>query len=340
MADKFDTTLASSMAAEAVDLLPDGMKEAVSLALQAVVLNHSGNYKASEERIRKLRSVSYSREAYSYFLSARNEYALYESCDGENKEGLKHLAKARAALSQYLSSDIKARPEKEVIEAKLMKARADYILGHRKGIFMGIVEIPSKESVSGEALKLLKPRGLHVAAVAENSIAFSESDGSLFAVSLEASGMLVVAAINGSGEIMETADSFIKLTSAVMKAFSSASFYINGVMLSAKDVEEALGDISESAFPVWFFARGYEADEDGKHVMVAEGAESFGVKAIKIMDVKDEDKEEASNALSLILVYHVYSTSARRSKSFGINGRTYSLVSSDKDSVSFILEKK
>ena len=136
MADKFDTTLASSMAAEAVDLLPDGMKEAVSLALQAVVLNHSGNYKASEERIRKLRSVSYSREAYSYFLSARNEYALYESCDGENKEGLKHLAKARAALSQYLSSDIKARPEKEVIEAKLMKARADYILGHRKGIFM------------------------------------------------------------------------------------------------------------------------------------------------------------------------------------------------------------
>ena len=74
--------------------------------------------------------------------------------------------------------------------------------------------------------------------------------------------------------------------------------------------------------------------------MVAEGAESFGVKAIKIVDVKDEDREDASNALSLILVYQVYSVSARRSRSFTIGEKTYSLVSSDKDSVSFILEKK
>ena len=72
----------------------------------------------------------------------------------------------------------------------------------------------------------------------------------------------------------------------------------------------------------------------------AEGAESFGAKAVRIVGVSEEDREEASNALSLILVYHVYSASARRSRSFTINERTYSLVSSDKDSVSFVLDKK
>ena len=337
-----DETLrvASVMASEAVDLLPDGMKEAAALAFQAVISHHCDDFKVSEEKLRKLRSISYSREAYSYFLSAKNEYALSERINSDNPENRKHIAKVKAALSQYLASDLEKRPYEEIIEARLLKARADFILGRRKGIFMGIVEIGEDQEADQAKLEGLKLRGLHTEYVSEHSVFFSRKDGSLFAVSLEAPGMLVVAGVNGDGEIMECADFFIKLAASSMQLFSASSFYINGVMLSDKDIEEALRDISEGAFPVWFFARGYELDESGRHVMVAEGAESFGVKAIKIVDVKDEDREDASNALSLILVYQVYSVSARRSRSFTIGEKTYSLVSSDKDSVSFILEKK
>lgn len=329
----------SALRMEAVAMLPDGMKEACDLALQAVALNHLGDYRKSQERIKKLRRVSYTSEPYCSFLSAKNEFAIAESIAEDDEEMRRHMARARSELSSFLSSYDKK--DREYYEAYIMKARTDYILGYRKGIFMGIIELP-EGTTAGEAelRESVKLRGFHMLGSTPSAVLLSGNDGSIFAISLEEPGMLVVAAVAGNADLMETADSFIRISSSVMKAFSSQSFYVNGVMLSAADVEEALNDISENAFPVWFFARGSEIDENGIHIMVAEGAESFGAKAVRIVGVSEEDREEASNALSLILVYHVYSASARRSRSFTINERTYSLVSSDKDSVSFVLDKK
>ena len=291
--------IASAMAAETVDLLPDGMKEAVSTAFQAVMLSHGGMYEKSQEKIRRLRNISYSREPYCDILSAKNEYEMAERLTASDPDQARHFSRARAALSSYLSSDISKRSEEEVLEARLMKARADYILGHRKGVFMGIVELPEGAEAGSDSLSSIKVRGLHAAVHHENR--------------------------------------FIRLTAAVMETFAASSFYINGVMLSHDDVNEAITDMAEDAFPVWFFARGSEGMEDDRIVLSAEGAESFGAKAIRIVGVAPEDREEASSALSLILVYHVYSASARRSRTFTINGRTYTLASSDRVSVSYTM---
>ena len=329
--------IASAMAAETVDLLPDGMKEAVSTAFQAVMLSHGGMYEKSQEKIRRLRNISYSREPYCDILSAKNEYEMAERLTASDPDQARHFSRARAALSSYLSSDISKRSEEEVLEARLMKARADYILGHRKGVFMGIVELPEGAEAGSDSLSSIKVRGLHAAVHHENGVIFTRGEGSIFAASLEEPEMMVVAAVSLGDDIMETAERFIRLTAAVMETFAASSFYINGVMLSHDDVNEAITDMAEDAFPVWFFARGSEGMEDDRIVLSAEGAESFGAKAIRIVGVAPEDREEASSALSLILVYHVYSASARRSRTFTINGRTYTLASSDRVSVSYTM---
>ena len=152
--------------------------------------------------------------------------------------------------------------------------------------------------------------------------------------------LVVVAGLSRQMDIIETAAAFIRMAHSVMTYYSSTSLYINGVMLSADDVDEALQDISDDSFPVWFFARGGEEEmEDGTFVLIAEGAESFGAKIIKIVGVSQEYKEEASNALSLILVYHVFSPSARRSASYAIGDYIYQLSSSDKYTVSYSMKR-
>ena len=326
---------------EAASLLPDGMKDAALLAYQAVVLNHNHEYAASAERLRKLRSVSYSREPYLDILTAKNEFALADMLVGNDPGRRGHISRAKAALSSYLSSDTHSRPESEIYGAELLKARADYILGHRNGVFMGIVDIPESVSVSRESIiRAVRVRGMKTVVSSDTSALLLHRDGGLFACSLEEPQLMVVAAVAKEMDVLETAEEFITLSHALMTAFSARSFYINGVMLSVNDVDEAIADMKGEAFPVWFFARGSEAEENGKLVLRAEGAESFGAKAICILGVDPADREEASNALSLILVYHVFSVSARRTKSFTINNRTYDLVSSDRNTVSYAVRKE
>lgn len=331
---------ALGLASEAVDLLPDGMKEAASLAYQAVILNRMGKYSSSQERIRKLRTVSYTREPYCDILSAENEFAMAAGLLGDDPAGRRHIAKARAALTSYLSGDTHHRPAGEVFKARILKARSDYMLGYRKGIFMGIVDLPSDAEVSGGSMKGIRIRGLHAAGSTESAAVLTHADGGLFAASLEEPHLMVVAAVAEGMNVLECADYFIRLVHSVMKSFSSSAFYINGVMLSMQDVEEALSDISQEAFPVWFFARGSETEENGIYTLYAEGAESFGAKGISIEGVLPEEKEEAAAALSLILVYHVFSVSARRSTSFTISGRDYVRISSSRHSVAFEVRRE
>ena len=150
---------ALGLASEAVDLLPDGMKEAASLAYQAVILNRMGKYSSSQERIRKLRTVSYTREPYCDILSAENEFAMAAGLLGDDPAGRRHIAKARAALTSYLSGDTHHRPAGEVFKARILKARSDYMLGYRKGIFMGIVD--AQQQCLGSGVVVLLVRFLH-----------------------------------------------------------------------------------------------------------------------------------------------------------------------------------
>ena len=327
------------MSEEAVDLLPDGMKRAALLAFQAVMLSHGREYRKSQEKLRLLRSESYSREPYLDILSAENEMKAAETLAGDTPEKRRHLSRARASLSSYFSSDNHKRPEKEVYKAMLMKARVDYMLYHRKGIFMGIIELPENTEVN-DISKAAKGRGLRVLSSSKTFVLMEHSDGGIFAASLEDPDLVVVAGLSRQMDIIETAAAFIRMAHSVMTYYSSTSLYINGVMLSADDVDEALQDISDDSFPVWFFARGGEEEmEDGTFVLTAEGAESFGAKIIKIVGVSQEYKEEASNALSLILVYHVFSPSARRSASYAIGDYIYQLSSSDKYTVSYSMKR-
>ena len=323
---------AIGIATEIVDLLPDGMKETASLAFQAVMLNRKGRYTASLERLGRLGRESYAREPYADFLAARNEFALFGGYAADDEAALKHISRARRFLHSYLSRDISARPQHEVDEALMMKARADYLLGCRKGIFMAIIEIP-EGTEAGDLKKSVKVKGLHLSSEKEEAAVFRNGSGAVFSLSVEAPNLLVAGACCLSDGTMETAVRFIRFVHSIMAFYGASTLYINGAILTASDVEEALADISGDAFPVWFFARGSESDEGGELVLTAEGAESFGAKAVRVIVPTEADKEEAGAALSLILVYHVYSASARRSKSFTIDGRVYELASSDRNQV-------
>ena len=87
------------MSEEAVDLLPDGMKRAALLAFQAVMLSHGREYRKSQEKLRLLRSESYSREPYLDILSAENEMKAAETLAGDTPEKIRHLSRAWASLS-------------------------------------------------------------------------------------------------------------------------------------------------------------------------------------------------------------------------------------------------
>ncbi len=330
--------ISSKMASEAVELLPEGMKEMALTAFQAVILSYSGEWKKSQDKLRKLRSELYSAEPFSEILSAINEFHLYESLPGDDPMQKKHVTSARLHLRKYLSSDLSHRSEAEIVYAELLKARADYILFCRKGVFMCIVELPESVSVKEEDMvEIARIRGLRTVRTAETSVLLRHENGAVFSASLEEPHLMVIACASLSDDIMESAAYFIRLTSSVMSRFEAKSVYINSVMLDRDDVEEAIADLKENAFPVWFFARCYENKEEDGLMLTAEGAESFGCKSVSIRGLSAEDKAEASNALSLILVYHVYSPSSRKSKSFLINERTYKLLSSDKYSLVFTL---
>ena len=344
MSKEFNTEdiikITSSMAAEAVELLPEGMKEMAATAFQAVILSHGGEWKRSQDKLRKLRGEAYSSEPFSEYLSAVNEFHLYESLPGDDPMQRKHVVSARPHLRKYLSSDLSHRDEVEILHAELMKARADYILFQRKGIFMCIVDLPENADVKEEnMLSLAKIKGLKTISSTETSVMLRHGNGAVLSASLEEPGLMVVACTALTDDLMESASYFIRLASSVMSQFKAESVYINSVMLSADDVVEAVSDLKENAFPVWFFARCYDSQEEDGIMLTAEGAESFGCKAVSIRGLSPEEKEEAGNALSLILVYNVYSPSSRRSRSFSINGRTYRLVSSDSASLVFALER-
>ena len=327
-----------SMSKEATAMLPDGMKEAAALAFQAVALSHGREYKKSLEKLRKLRALSFSREPYCDLLAAENEMKAAECLPGDTPERRRCLLRARMYLSSFLSStDMHKKTEKEINKATMMKARVDYMLYRRKGIFMGIVELPENTEVK-DMERAAKLRGMSVLDVSETSILMKHRDGGLFGASLEDPGLVVIAGLSNGMDYLETASVFIRIASSVMDHFSASSFYINGVMLEKSDVDEAIRDIMGDSFPVWFFARGSEENVDGALVLSAEGAESFGAKSIRIIGADSENKDEAANALSLILVYHVFSASARRSRSFTIGEHTYERVSSDKDSVTYIIK--
>ena len=311
--------IAGTMAAEAMALLPPEAKADAALAFQAVMLSHCGRSGEAASKLRRLGSM----EPYACYLEARCEMDVAEALDFSDPLKRKHLLRVRRVLRSY---DPSGRPLEEADAAFFMNARADFLLGHRKGIFMGVMEIPEDGKPDGEALAAARPRGMKLSSVSSYAAAFSAADGSRFCISLENPGYAVVCAVAGSSDALGTAAAFIKMVHAAMRAFTSPSFFINGTMLSSSDIGEAMADLRGDAFPVWFFARGSESrEDDGTYTLRAQGAEAFGVRTLEIRNVGEELKEEAAAALSLLIVYQVFSPGARRHRSFDIGEHTYAL---------------
>ena len=311
--------IAGTMAAEAMALLPPETRADAALAFQSVMLSHCGRSGEAASKLRKLGS----REPYACYLEARCEMDEAEALDFADPMKRKHLMRVRRVLRGY---DPSGRPPEEADAAFFMNARADFLLGRRRGIFMGVMEIPDEGKPDGEALAAARPRGMKLSSAASYAAAFSASDGARFCISLENPGYAVVCAVSGSAGAVDTAAAFIKLAHNAMREFSSPSLFINGAMLSFSDAEEAMADLRGDAFPVWFFARGSESqEEDGSYTLRAQGAEAFGVRTLEIRNVSAELKEEAAAALSLLIVYQVFSPGARKHRSFDIGEHTYTL---------------
>ena len=124
--------IAGTMAAEAMALLPPEAKADAALAFQAVMLSHCGRSGEAASKLRRLGSM----EPYACYLEARCEMDVAEALDFSDPLKRKHLLRVRRVLRSY---DPSGRPLEEADAAFFMNARADFLLGHRKGIFMGVM---------------------------------------------------------------------------------------------------------------------------------------------------------------------------------------------------------
>ena len=129
--------IAGTMAAEAMALLPPETRADAALAFQAVMLSHCGRSGEAASKLRKLGS----REPYACYLEARCEMDEAEVLDFADPMKRKHLMRVRRVLRGY---DPSGRPPEEADAAFFMNARADFLLGRRRGIFMGVMEIPDE----------------------------------------------------------------------------------------------------------------------------------------------------------------------------------------------------
>ena len=329
--------IASALAAESIDLLPDGMRAAASEAFRAVLMSHSGEHGEAQRSLSALKKITGEEEPYALFLAAKECSAQLGKLTGDDPQSSVYRNRARRKLSKYLSADISSRPEEERAEAALLKARLDFAAGHRKGTFMGIIELPEGREVSSDDLSLPCCRIISSSA---SSVIFSISDGILAEAEISevpgSGSLLLLSVLAGGSDAVSAAMRFIELSVSYMERFSSSSLYVSGTLLTLEEAEEAMRDIEDDAFPIWFFARGVEMD-DGKGGLAvsAHGAESFGVKEIRIEGLDESTKEKALNALSAILIFMVFSSSLRKSESCEIEGVRYILSSSTPSALSF-----
>ena len=329
--------IASALAAESIDLLPDGMRAAASEAFRAVLMSHSGEHGEALRSLSALKKITGEEEPYALFLAAKECSAQLGKLTGDDPQSSVYRNRARRKLSKYLSADISSRPEEERAEAALLKARLDFAAGHRKGTFMGIIELPEGREVSSDDLSL---PGCRIISSSASSVIFSIPDGILAEAEISevpgSGSLLLLSVLAGGSDAVSAAMRFIELSVSYMERFSSSSLYVSGTLLTMEEAEEAMRDIEDDAFPIWFFARGVEMD-DGKGGLAvsAHGAESFGVKEIRIEGLDERTKEKALNALSAILIFMVFSSSLRKSESFEIEGVRYILSSSTPSALSF-----
>ena len=335
--------IASSLAAEAVQLLPQEEGRAAAEAFQAVLLSHAGEWEASDRKLKMLRKLTGSDEPGMHLLRAHNSVKRMEGLASSDREAIRCRDSARRSLSRYISSDISSRPEKEKAAAMLLKARLDYAAGRRKGVFMGLLELPHDAAPDAEGLLL---DGCTMLSISDDSAIFSAGKGntlieaSISSVKAGDGPLILLTVYAADGDARTASMRFIEAAASFMERFPSSSLYIGGTILTLSDAEEALADIDSGAFPIWFFARGIEMDDgSGSLAVCATGAESFGVREIRIEGLDGRSKEEALSALSVILVFMVFSASLRKAASFEIGGRRYVLSSSSPERISYRMEE-
>ena len=168
--------IASALAAESIDLLPDGMRAAASEAFRAVLMSHSGEHGEALRSLSSLKKITGNEEPYALFMAAKECSAQLGKLTGDDPQSGVYRNRARRKLSKYLSADISSRPEEERAEAALLKARLDFAAGHRKGTFMGIIELPEGREVSSDDLSL---PGCRIISSSASSVIFSIPDGIL-----------------------------------------------------------------------------------------------------------------------------------------------------------------
>ena len=345
----YDTAKTESMFYSAMEMLPCDMAKAADAAYKAVTELERCEPDKALSYLKAFRRSSGEAGAAYYFHKARAELMILERLSSHSPEQAYYLRAARRDFSKFLSLHSGDSKCEMRLYASIEKARLDYIAGHRKGIFMGIIEAPDSDEIVQAISGSINMKGLKAIYHSDNGLLFMTKSGSIIGADLNrlpslqsgsrSDNLILIIAITGESGAVETAERFIEAAYSIMKDVGSDTIYINGTVLTADDVKEAVTDIASDAFPIWFFARGMEDDDGDSFSYTAEGASSFGVKTIVIENVPAARRADAASALSVILMLYIYSPSSRNEDIFTFEGTRYRKVSSDASRIVFHMEE-